>query len=128
MVTVVSTVGRLTPVTLNARRGYDFATTITVTDAAGAPRNLTGLTAHLRAKASSYLPDVLIDLPGVDDTGGTITIPAPATGVVAVYIPASVTAGWEWSHAVFSLWTTHSGDPHPRLVSHGRISVARDAK
>ena len=77
-----------------------------------APVNLTGFTARMQVRAK--LGDAAIVYSA--DTTADMAIPAPATGVVLLTVPAAVTATWTFRRAVFDVEIVSSAGIVTRIV------------
>lgn len=99
-------------------QGATWSVTITYTDSAGAPINLTGYTAamQVRQQYSSEVADLTLTSP----SGGIVI--TPLTGVVVITMTAAQTGALEEGYYVYDV-ELKSGSYTERLIQ-GQLTVA----
>ena len=104
---------------LFVEQGATFSYTLTLTDSAGAPVNLTGYTARMQMRRSVQSPDILISL---TTANGRLVI-TPLTGVITMTISATDTAALNFQSAVYDLEIESAGGIVTRLIE-GKVRLS----
>ena len=102
------------------RQGATFELTVQARNADGTVKDLTGYTGRMQIRPYVDSTDVLLDAV----VSGTITITS-AQGIVAVSVPANITAAMDWSSGVYDLEVFSSAANVIRLVE-GNASFSKE--
>ena len=111
---------------LYIEQGTTFSKTLTWKDSSGNPINLTGYTARMQFRRSAASADALYT---ASSTGGQITM-GGALGTVAIVLPATDTAAFDFGCAVYDLEVESAGGIVTRLLEGGvevSLEVTRGA-
>jgi len=105
---------------LALEQGATFRLTITWTDNASAPIDLTGAHAHMQIRTQHANTDTGSPLIDIDDTSG-ITLGGPA-GTIEILIDETLTAPLTVSNALYDLYITMPNGDRDRILE-GSVTI-----
>lgn len=111
--------------TIEINQGETFSKNFIWCDSTEAPRDLTGYTARLQARASMSSGATILDSAGASPTTGlSVTIPTPANGTVLVTMTAACTSAIP-CEGLYSIELTGPSSVVKRLVE-GAITLSSE--